>query len=130
GRASGSRSGCWWRMPSPAPSSPRSVPRSARPSSAAAVPVRAGPLSRSPEPWLLRLRGFRRMSRREAARVMPLLEAEAADLGVASLPLVLMADGDDLRVRAYARHLVIGHSLLSDEIGDGPASDAALDAVL
>ncbi len=82
------------------------------------------------EPWLLRLRGFRRMSRREAARVMPLLEAEAADLGVASLPLVLMADGDDLRVRAYARHLVVGRSLLSDEIGDGPASDAALDAVL
>ena len=82
------------------------------------------------EPWLLRLRGFRRMSRREASRVMPLLEVEAADLRLASLPLVLMADGDDLRVRAYARHLVIGRSLLGEEIGDGPAGDAALDAVL
>jgi hypothetical protein len=81
------------------------------------------------EPWLLRLRGFRRMSRREAARVMPLLEAEATDLGLTSLPLVLTADGDNLRVRAYARHLVVGRSLL-EEIGDGPAGDAALDAVL
>jgi hypothetical protein len=81
------------------------------------------------EPWLLRLHGFRRMSRREAARVMPLLETEAADLGLTSLPLVLMADGDDLRVRAHARHLIVGRSLL-DEIGDEAAGDAGLDAVL
>ena len=82
------------------------------------------------EPRLLRLRGCRRLSRREASRVMPLLEVEAADLGLASLPLVLMADGDDLRVRVCARHLIIGRSLLGDEIGDGPAGDAVLDAVL
>ena len=82
------------------------------------------------EPWLLRLRGFRRMSRREASRVMPLLEVGAADLGLVSLPIVLMADGDDLRVRVCARHVVIGRSLLGDEIEDGPAGDAVLDAVL
>ena len=64
-------------------------------------------------------RGCRRLSRREAARVMPLLERAAADLGLASLPLVLMADGDDLRVRVHSRHLVIGRGLL-DELGDGP----------
>ena len=81
------------------------------------------------EPWLLHLRGCRRMSRREASRLMPLLEAEAADLGLTSLPLVLMAEGDNLRVRAHTRHLVVGRSLL-DELGDGPAGEAALDAVL
>ncbi len=81
------------------------------------------------EPWLLRLRGFRRMSRREAGRVTPLLEAGGVDLGLTSLPLLLMADGDNLRVQAHARHLVVGRGLL-DEIGDGPAADAALDAVL
>jgi len=81
------------------------------------------------EPWLLHLHGFRRMSRRESARVTPLLEAAAADLGLTSLPLVLVADGDSLRVQAHARHLVVGRALL-DELGDGAAGDAALDAVL
>jgi len=81
------------------------------------------------EPWLLRLGGCRRLSRREAVRVMPLLEAAATELGLTSLPLVLMAGGDDLRVRVHTRHLVVGRSLL-DEIGDGPTGDAALGAVL
>jgi hypothetical protein len=81
------------------------------------------------EPWLLRLGGCRRLSRREAARILPLLEAAAGDLGLASLPLVLMSGGDDLRVTTHTRHLVVGRSLL-DEIGDGPAGDAALEAVL
>jgi Zn-dependent protease with chaperone function len=60
---------------------------------------------------------------------MPLLQVAAADLGLTSLPLVLMADGDDLRVRAHTRHLVVGRSLL-DEIGEGPDGDSALAAVL
>jgi len=81
------------------------------------------------EPWLLGHHGFRRMSRREAERVIPLLEVEAADLGLASLPRLLVADGDSLRVRVHARHLVVGRSLL-DELGDGGDGDAALDAVL
>lgn len=81
------------------------------------------------EPWLLRISGCRRMSRREAARVTPLLQAAAADLGLGSLPLLLMADGDELRVRVHARHLVVGRSLL-DELGAGPGGDAALEAVL
>jgi hypothetical protein len=81
------------------------------------------------EPRLLRLNGCRRMSRREAARVIPLLQAAAADLGLSSLPLLLMAGGDDLRVRVHTRHLVVGRSLL-EELGAGPAGDAALEAVL
>ena len=81
------------------------------------------------EPWLLRLRGFRRMSRRESERILPLLGSAAALLGLDSLPFVLMADGDDLRVRAQVRHLVVGRSLL-EELGAGPAGDAALEAVL
>jgi hypothetical protein len=81
------------------------------------------------EPWLLRLSGCRRMSRREAARVIPLLQAAAADLGLSSLPLLLMAGGDDLRVRVHTRHLVVGRSLL-EELGAGAAGDAALEAVL
>jgi hypothetical protein len=81
------------------------------------------------EPRLLRLGGCRRLSRRETSRVLPLLEEAARDLGLGTLPLLLMADGDNLRVRAHTRHLVIGRSLL-EEIGDGPAGDAALQAVL
>ena len=81
------------------------------------------------EPWVLRARGCRRPSRREAARIAPLLEAAAAGLGLDALPLLLVDDGDNLRVRAHARHLVVGRSLL-EEIGEGPAGDAALEAVL
>jgi hypothetical protein len=81
------------------------------------------------EPWLLRISGCRRMSRREAARVVPLLQGAAADLGLASLPLLLLAGGDDLRVRVHTRHLVVGRSLL-DELGAGPTGDASLEAVL
>jgi len=81
------------------------------------------------EPWLLRMSGCRRMSRREAARVTPLLHAAAADLGLRSLPRLLMAGDDDLRVRVHTRHLVVGRSLL-DELGAGPTGDATLEAVL
>ena len=70
------------------------------------------------EPWLLRGSGCRRLSRREAARLAPLLQAAAADLGLGSLPLLLMAGGDDLRVRVHARHLVVGRSLLQQVFRD------------
>ncbi len=81
------------------------------------------------EPWWLRLRGCRRLSRREGARVIPLLEAAAAGLGLGALPRLLIDDGDNLRVRVHARHLVIGRSLL-EEVGVGPAADSALEAAL
>lgn len=81
------------------------------------------------EPWLLRLEGHRRMSRREAARITPLLGWAAADLGLAVLPAVLIADGDERGVRATARHLVIGRSLL-EVLGEGSDADAELGAVL
>ena len=81
------------------------------------------------EPWLLRLRGCRRPSRREALRLMPLLEGAAAATGLRALPVVLVADRDNLRVRAHTRHLVVGRGLI-EEIGEGPAADSALAAVL
>jgi len=81
------------------------------------------------EPWLLLLRGWRRMSRREAARLTPLLEAAAADLGLDELPQLLIADGGSLRIRACSRHLVVGRGLL-DELGDDHAGGQALTAVL
>lgn len=81
------------------------------------------------EPGWLRLGGCRRLSRREAARLLPLVEAAAADLGLAELPRLLMVDSGSLRVRARSRHLVIGRGLL-EEIGDDLAADQALGAVL
>jgi Zn-dependent protease with chaperone function len=72
------------------------------------------------EPWLLRLRGYRRMSRREAARLVPLLEGAARDLRLGDLPLVLMSDGGSLTaIAAHCRHLVVSRALC-DEIGDEP----------
>lgn len=81
------------------------------------------------EPWLLRLRGCRRLSRREAARVMPMVESAARDLGLVELPQVLSADAGSLRVRAQAGHLVIGRGLL-EELGDDDLADHALGAVI
>jgi Zn-dependent protease with chaperone function len=70
------------------------------------------------EPWWLSLRGHRRMSRREAMRILPLLEAAAGDLGLASVPTVLMADDGSLTTAtAHCRHLVVSRGLC-DEIGD------------
>lgn len=70
------------------------------------------------EPWLLRLRGYRRLSRREAARIAPLLDAAARDLGLGAVPPVLMADDGSLTaVTPHCRHLVISRGLC-DEIGD------------
>lgn len=81
------------------------------------------------EARLLSLRGCRRMSRREAARVLPLLCAAARDLELSTLPRVLVADTGSLRVRAHVGHLVIGRALL-DEIGDDGLAAEALGAVL
>jgi hypothetical protein len=81
------------------------------------------------EPWLLRLGGCRRMSRREAARLGPLLDAAARDLGLDSTPQLLMSDAGSLRVRTHIRHLVVGRSLLV-ELGEDPPADAALAAII
>jgi len=73
------------------------------------------------EPGLLRLRGCRRLSRREQARLLPLLESAARDLGLRELPGILIADGGSLRVQVHTRHLVIGRGLL-EELGDDHAA--------
>ena len=70
------------------------------------------------EPWRLRLRGYRRMSRREAARIVPVLEAAARDLRLGAVSQVLMADDGSLTaVSPHCRRLVVSRSLC-DEIGD------------
>jgi hypothetical protein len=81
------------------------------------------------EPTLLRLQGCRRLSRREAARIEPLISAATRDLGLVELPVLLISGSGSLRVRAHARHLVIGRALL-DELGEGEDGDLSLAAVL
>ncbi|MGD0833757.1 MAG: M48 family metalloprotease [Candidatus Dormibacteria bacterium] len=72
------------------------------------------------EPWLLRVRGYRRMSRREAVRIVPLLDGAARDLRLGAVPAVLMDDGGSLTaITAHCRHLVVSRALC-DEIGDEP----------
>jgi Zn-dependent protease with chaperone function len=81
------------------------------------------------EPSLLGLRGCRRLSRRESARIVPLMTAAARDLGLRDRPELLVSGSGSLRVRAHARHLVIGRALL-EELGDAEDGDHLLAAVL
>jgi hypothetical protein len=58
------------------------------------------------EPRLLRYQGYRVMSRREAARLVPLLEQAGRRMHLSRLPEVLMIDG--LRnMAAQTRHLLV-----------------------
>lgn len=81
------------------------------------------------EPSLLRLGGCRRLSRRESARVDPLVSAAAHELGLGDRPRLLVSGSGSLRVRAHVGHLVIGRALL-DELGEGEDGDRSLAAVL
>lgn len=67
------------------------------------------------EGWVLRLQGARRMSRREAALLMPIVEDCAGRLGVVA-PVVLVDDSNQVGAAAGARHIVINQGLL-DEFG-------------
>ncbi len=85
--------------------------------------------SASLEPLVLRARGCRRLSRRETARIAPLLTAAARELGLTDQPGLLMSGSASLRVRAHTHHLVIGRALL-DELPEGDDGDQSLAAVL
>lgn len=65
---------------------------------------------------LLRLRGARRPSAREAAFLLPILRDCAARLRLASLPALLVDDSREANATAGARHLVVNSGLL-DEFG-------------
>ena len=76
-------------------------------------------ISVAAEGWMLRLQGARRMSRREAALLTPLVEDCAARLGI-TVPRVLIDDSNQVNAASGARHIVLNQGLL-DEFGYDPS---------
>ncbi|WP_434740958.1 M48 family metalloprotease [Micromonospora sp. SH-82] len=67
------------------------------------------------EPRLLALTGARRLSRREADRLLPILADCARSLDLPDTPRLLIEDDPILtNARAYARHVVVTTSLLDE----------------
>ena len=71
------------------------------------------------EGWTLQLRGYRRMSRREYDRLVPLLIESGRRMHLSSLPIVLIADDGSRNAYTAVRHIVISRTLL-DELQDEP----------
>lgn len=71
------------------------------------------------EPLTLRLRGYRRASRREYERVVPLLVEAGRRLQLTNLPPLLITDDGSRNAYAAVRHVVISRTLL-DELADEP----------
>ncbi len=76
------------------------------------------------EDWIMVLRGYRRLSNRERARLDPILRDVARRMGLATTPRMLIADDGSRHAATYLRHIVIG-KLLFDEV-----SNAALAGIL
>ncbi len=74
------------------------------------------------EPWLLGVSGARRLSRREAATLVPVLHECARGLELPSVPRLLIEDQPLTNARAYSRHIVVTTGLLAE----GPDEMAAL----
>ena len=66
------------------------------------------------EGWLLRITGARRLSRREAAFLLPIVRECAHRLGMSNHPPVLIDDRREPNALAYTRHIVINHGLLEE----------------
>ncbi|HEX5597954.1 MAG TPA: M48 family metalloprotease [Micromonosporaceae bacterium] len=67
------------------------------------------------EPRLLAASGARRLSRREAEKLIPVLHDCARRLGLRSVPRLLVEDDLTLtNARAYSRHIVVTTRLLTD----------------
>lgn len=64
------------------------------------------------EPMRLRVAGARRLSRREAEWLMPIVQEAAARLGLTGLPRVLVDDRRDANAHAGIRHIVINQGLI------------------
>ncbi|RGC67085.1 heat shock protein HtpX [Micromonospora sp. MW-13] len=74
------------------------------------------------EPRLLAISGARRLSRREAERLCPILDDCARALGLPAVPRLLIEDDPVLtNARAYARHIVVTTGML-DESDEGIAA--------
>jgi len=65
------------------------------------------------EPWVLQLRGYRRLSRRESAAVDPLLDELADRMGLTHLPHLMMADDSRPAAWTHCRHIVLTTGMLS-----------------
>jgi Zn-dependent protease with chaperone function len=78
------------------------------------------------EPWRLRRIGARRLSRREAAVLMPWVEEAAAAMRLRGLPRILITDSPEPNASAYARHVVLNRGLITHLQGD----EAAIKGVL
>jgi Zn-dependent protease with chaperone function len=63
---------------------------------------------------ILAITGARRLSRREAAYLLPLVVDAAARLGLRNHPPLLIDDGRDANAFAYTRHIVINQGLLDE----------------
>jgi Zn-dependent protease with chaperone function len=73
------------------------------------------------EPWILRMRGYRRMSRREAARIMPLARLCAQRLQLSNLPGILIDDTPLINAHATMRHIVINRGIYRELEDDDEA---------
>jgi Zn-dependent protease with chaperone function len=75
---------------------------------------------------LLHITGARRLSRREAALILPIIEEAAARLRLPNHPPVLIDDTDDPGAFAYTRHIVINRGFLEHFAYDQEAISAVL----
>jgi Zn-dependent protease with chaperone function len=66
------------------------------------------------EPFRLRLAGARRLSRREADYLLPILHQCARELGLPNVPRLMVDDGRETNALAYTRHIVIYRGLLNE----------------
>jgi Zn-dependent protease with chaperone function len=66
------------------------------------------------EPLRLRLGGARRMSRREADFLLPILHDSARRLGLVNVPRLLVDDSREANALAYTRHIVLNRGLLEE----------------
>lgn len=78
------------------------------------------------EAWRLRVTGARRLSRREAAWLLPLVDDAAAGLGLARLPRLLVDDDRAPQATAHIRHVVVTAGLLEQLHHDRPRVTAVL----
>ncbi len=74
---------------------------------------------------ILQVTGARRLSRREAAFLLPLVAEATARLNLPNHPPVLIDDSRDPNAYAYARHIVVNQGLL-DEFNYEPEPIAAV----
>jgi len=70
------------------------------------------------EPWVLRLRGYRRLSRRESAVVDPILDDLAHRMDLDYLPLLMISDEGRPGAWTHCRHIVLTTGMVNAGIPD------------